>query len=180
MRLLLVSGTLCAALSASAQSSDFVDALFLIEESSMIRAVNAQSANLTDLTFYLMAPNVPGAAYPAVPNQTMYLQYTSVKTAAPDDQRQISVDIVGGTLPDGVSLTLTATGAGIGDFGSGHELELTSATTSGVLVDGIGSAYSGISSGQGIPVTYAVNFATQDLDASTAGVVSLQFTMSNF
>jgi len=180
MRTLFFASSLLVALSASAQSADYVDALFLIEESSMIRAVNAQSSNLTDLTFYLMSPNVPGAAYPAVPNQTMYLQYTSVKTAAPDDQRQISVDIIGGSLPDGVSLTLTAAGAGIGDFGSGHELELNSATTSGVLVDGIGSAYSGISSGQGIPVTCAVNFATQDLDASTAGVVSLQFTMSNF
>jgi hypothetical protein len=127
-----------------------------------------------------MSPNVPGAAYPSVPNQTMYLQFTSVKAAAPDDQRQISVDVIGGTFPNGVSLTLTASGAGIGDVGSGHELELNNATTSGILIDGIGSAYSGISSGQGIPVTCAVNFATEDLDASTAGTVSLQFTMSNF
>ena len=40
-------------------------------------------------------------------------------------------------------------------------------------------AYSGTSAGQGIPVTYVLNYATENLDASTAGVVSLQFTISN-
>ena len=166
-------------LSLSAQNVDFVDVNFYIDESAMVRAVNAQASNLTDLTFHIVSPNTPGAAYPAVPSQTMFLQYTSVKTAAPDDQRQITVDVVGGDFPSGVSLALTAQSAGTGSIGSGNEVELNNINLTGKLVSTIGSAYSGTGAGQGIPITYALNFATEALDASTAGMVSLQFTLSN-
>ncbi len=166
-------------LSLSAQNVDFVDVNFYIDESAMVRAVNAQASNLTDLTFHIVSPNTPGAAYPAVPSQTMFLQYTSVKTAAPDDQRQITVDVVGGDFPSGVSLALTAQSAGTGSIGSGNEVELNNSNLTGKLVSTIGSAYSGTGAGQGIPITYALNFATEALDASTAGMVSLQFTLSN-
>jgi hypothetical protein len=180
MRTILLTSGLLLGLSVSAQNMDFVDANFYIDESAMVRAVNAQVANLTDLTFHIVSPNTPGAAYPAVPSQTMFLQYTSVKTAAPDDQRQISVDVVGGDFPAGVSLSLTAQSAGTGSIGSGNEVELNSGTQSGILVSSLGSAYSGTAAGQGIPVTYALNFTTEALDASTAGMISLQFTLSNY
>jgi hypothetical protein len=110
----------------------------------------------------------------------MYLQYTSVKSAAPDDQRALSVDVVGGDFPAGVSLSLAANPAGTGSKGVGHEVVLSNSQQSGVLVTGIGSAYSGTGAGQGIPILHTVNFATENLDASTAGVVSLQYTISNY
>ena len=179
MRTIFLTSSLLLGLSLSAQNVDFVDANIYIDESAMVRAVNAQAANLTDLTFHIVSPNMPGAPYPAVASQTMFLQYTSVKTAAPDDQRQISVDVVGGDFPAGVSLALTAQSAGTGSIGSGNEVELNNNTTSGTLVSAIGSAYSGTAAGQGIPVTYALNFTTEALDASTAGMISLQFTLSN-
>jgi hypothetical protein len=179
MRTILLTSSLLMGLSVSAQNIDFVDANFYIDESAMVRAVNAQAANLTDLTFHIVSPNMPGAAYPAVASQTMFLQYTSVKTAAPDDQRIITVDVVGGDFPAGVSLALTAQSAGTGSIGYGNEVELSSGTQSGILVSGLGSAYSGTGAGQGIPVTYALNFTTEALDASTAGMISLQFTLSN-
>jgi hypothetical protein len=180
MRTIFLTSSLLLGLSLSAQNVDFVDANFYIDESAMVRAVNAQAANLTDLTFHIVSPNIAGAAYPAVASQTMFLQYTSVKTAAPDDQRQISVDVVGGDFPAGVSLALTAQSAGTGSIGSGNEVELNNNTTSGTLVSTIGSAYSGTAAGQGIPITYALNFTTEALDASTAGMISLQFTLSNY
>ncbi|NQW41167.1 MAG: hypothetical protein HQ466_04280 [Cryomorphaceae bacterium] len=179
MRTIFLTSSLLLGLSVSAQNIDFVDANFYIDESAMVRAVNAQAANLTDLTFNIVSPNTPGAAYPAVASQTMFLQYTSVKTAAPDDQRQITVDVVGGDFPAGVSLALTAQSAGTGSIGSGNEVELNSGTQSGILINSLGSAYSGTAAGQGIPVTYALNFTTEALDASTAGMISLQFTLSN-
>lgn len=179
MRTIFLTSGLLLGLSLSAQNVDFVDANFYIDESAMVRAVNAQAANLTDLTFHIVSPNMPGAPYPAVASQTMFLQYTSVKTAAPDDQRQITVDVVGGDFPAGVSMSLNAQSAGTGSIGSGNEVELNNNTTSGTLVSAIGSAYSGTAAGQGIPITYALNFATEALDASTAGMVSLQFTLSN-
>jgi hypothetical protein len=179
MRTIFLTSSLLLGLSLSAQNVDFVDAYFYIDESAMVRAVNAQAANLTDLTFNIVSPNIPGEAYPEVASQTMFLQYTSVKTAAPDDQRQITVDVVGGDFPAGVSLALTAQSAGTGSIGSGNEVELNNNTTSGTLVSAIGSAYSGTAAGQGIPVTYALNFTTEALDASTAGMISLQFTLSN-
>lgn len=179
MRTIFLTSSLLLGLSLSAQNVDFVDANFYIDESAMVRAVNAQAANLTDLTFHIVSPNMPGAPYPAVASQTMFLQYTSVKTAAPDDQRQITVDVVGGDFPAGVSLALTAQSAGTGSIGSGNEVELNNNSLSGTLVSAIGSAYSGTAAGQGIPVTYALNFTTEALDASTAGMVSLQFTLSN-
>ncbi|MDP4578497.1 MAG: hypothetical protein NWS34_01650 [Schleiferiaceae bacterium] len=179
MRTIFLMSSLLLGLSLSAQNVDFVDVNFYIDESAMVRAVNAQASNLTDLTFHIVSPNTPGAAYPAVPSQTMFLQYTSVKTAAPDDQRQITVDVVGGDFPSGVSLALTAQSAGTGSIGSGNEVELNNSNLTGKLVSTIGSAYSGTGAGQGIPITYALNFATEALDASTAGMVSLQFTLSN-
>lgn len=179
MRTIFLTSSLLLGLSVSAQNVDFVDANFYIDESAMVRAVNAQAASLTDLTFHIVSPNMPGAPYPAVASQTMFLQYTSVKTAAPDDQRQITVDVVGGDFPAGVSLALTTQSAGNGSIGAGNEVELNSSTQSGILVSAIGSAYSGTAAGQGIPVTYALNFTTEALDASTAGMVSLQFTLSN-
>ena len=179
MRTIFLTSSLLLGLSLSAQNVDFVDANIYIDESAMVRAVNAQAADLTDLTFNIVSPNMPGAPYPAVASQTMFLQYTSVKTAAPDDQRQISVDVVGGDFPSGVSLALTAQSAGTGSIGSGTEVELNNNSLSGTLVSAIGSAYSGTAAGQGIPITYALNFATEALDASTAGMVSLQFTLSN-
>lgn len=168
-----------AAFTLSAQNADYVDAMFYIDESAMIRAVDAQGNSLTDLTFYIVSPNTPGQAYASIPNQTIYLQYTSVKTAAPDDSRNISVDVIGGDFPHGVSATLLATPAGIGTTGNGGEIELSQNVTSGTLIQGIGSAYSGTGPGMGIPVTFAIDFATENLDASTAGMVSLQLTVSN-
>ncbi|MFM6998628.1 MAG: hypothetical protein ACKOX0_05300 [Bacteroidota bacterium] len=179
MRTLFFASSLLVALSASAQSADYVDAIINVDEAAMIRAVNAQGLSLTDLTFNIAAPGVVGAPFAQVPSQTMYLQYTSVKGAAPDDQRQISVDVIGGDFPAGVSLSLAANPAGTGSTGLGQEVTLTNSLTSAVLLSGLGSAYSGTSAGQGIPVTYVLNYATENLDASTAGVVSLQFTISN-
>ena len=179
MRTLLLAGSVLVTFSATAQNADFVDAMFYIDESAMIRAVDAQGNNLTDLTFHIVSPNIPGQAYLAVPNQTMFLQYTSVKTAAPDDSRNISVEVIGGDFPQGVSATLLATPSGIGTKGNGGEIELSQNVTSGTLIQGIGSAYSGTGPGMGIPVTFSIDFATENLDASTAGSVSLQFTVSN-
>lgn len=179
MRTLLVASSVLAVFSASAQNSDYIDAIINVDEAAMIRAVNAQGASLTDLTFNIAAPSVVGAPFDQVASQTMYLQYTSVKGAAPDDQRQLTVDVVGGDFPAGVSLSLAASAAGTGSTGSGHEITLDNSQTSGILLSGLGSAYSGTSSGQGIPVTYVLNYATENLDASTAGMVSLQFTISN-
>lgn len=179
MRTLLLASSVLVTFSATAQNADFVDAMFYIDESAMIRAVDAQGNNLTDLTFHIVSPNIPGQAYLAVPNQTMFLQYTSVKTAAPDDSRNISVEVIGGDFPQGVSATLLATPSGIGTKGNGGEIELSQNVTSGTLIQGIGSAYSGTGPGMGIPVIFSIDFATENLDASTAGSVSLQFTVSN-
>jgi hypothetical protein len=179
MRTLLLASSVLVAFSASAQSADFVDAMFYIDESAMIRAVDAQGNSLTGLTFHIVSPNIPGQAYLTVPNQTMYLQYTSVKTAAPDDSRTVSVDVIGGNFPQGVTATLAANPSGTGATGDGNEIQLSQYITSGTLVEGIGSAYSGTGAGNGIPVIFSIDFATENLDASTAGMVSLQFTVSN-
>ena len=179
MRTLFLAGSALVAFSASAQNSDIVDAMFYIDESAMIRTVDAQGNNLTDLTFYLVSPNTPGLPFSPVPNQTVYLQYTSVKTAAPDDSRNISVELVGGDFPSGVVASVAATPFGTGTTGIGHQIELSSNVTSGTLISGIGSAYSGIGPGAGIPIVFAIDFQTEELDASTAGMVSLQFTISN-
>ena len=93
---MIFTGSLLAACAASGQTADFVDAIFEIDEAAMIRAVNAQGGNLTDLRFQITAPGQAGAAFPGVASQVMYLQYTSVKSAAPDDQRALSVYVVGG------------------------------------------------------------------------------------
>jgi len=179
MRTLIFASSVLVAFSVSAQNADYVDAIINVDEAAMIRAVNAQGSSLTDLTFNIVAPGTVGAPFAQVASQTMYLQYTTVKGAAPDDQRQISVDVIGGDFPAGVSLSLAAAAAGTGTTGVGQEVTLTNSQTSAVLLSGLGSAYSGTHAGQGIPVTYVLNYATENLDAATDGVVSLQYTISN-
>jgi len=104
MRTLIFASSVLVAFSVSAQNADYVDAIINVDEAAMIRAVNAQGSSLTDLTFNIVAPGTVGAPFAQVASQTMYLQYTTVKGAAPDDQRQISVDVIGGDFPAGVSL----------------------------------------------------------------------------
>lgn len=179
MRTFFVFGSLALAFAATAQNSDFVDANINVDEAAMVRAVTAQGSNLTDLNFHIAAPNQAGLPFPSIPSQTMFLQYTSVKGAAPDDQRKLSVDVVGGDFPAGVTLSLAANAAGTGTTGSGHEVVLDNNQQTGILLTGIGSAYSGTGAGQGIPIVYVLNYATENLDAATSGMVALQFTLSN-
>ena len=163
----------------NAQNTGNQDLDFVIDETAMLRLVDANGSPASMLNFHLLGPVVPGQGVPSIQAQSSYLQYTSVKGASPDDIRQIDVEIVGGALPSGVQLTVSPSLNGTGTMGTGSPITLTSGNLHGTLITGIKSAYTGDGPGDGALLTYALNFATQNLDAATSGIVTLRYTLSN-
>ncbi|NDD48141.1 MAG: hypothetical protein EBZ31_07335, partial [Flavobacteriia bacterium] len=90
-----------------AQNTSNHDVNFTIDEAAMVRVVDVAGGPSTTLPFHIQAPSSAGQAFPAIPSQNLYLQYTSVKGASPDNVRQVDVEVVGGAMPAGIQMTIT-------------------------------------------------------------------------
>ncbi len=183
-RTLSLSATLSATLmiasmATSAQTSSNHDVDFTIDEAAMVRVVDAGGGPTNNLNFHVQAPAVPGQPFPSIPSQNLYLQYSSVKGASPDNVRQVDVEVVGGTMPSGVQMTITPSLSGTGTLGNGTPVTFSGSSVSGTLISDIQSAYTGDGAGDGALLNYSLNYATQNLDASTSGVITLRYTISN-
>ncbi len=165
--------------SAWSQTAASHDVDFMVDEAAMIRLVDATASPASVMNFHLQAPAVPGQAFPGVAAQSTYMQFTSVKGASPDNVRQVDVDLIGGTLPSGVQLTVSPTLNGTGTLGVGAPITFSSTNGTGTLITGIQSAYTGNGPGDGVLLHYALNFATQNLDAASSGMITLRYTISN-
>lgn len=179
-RFLLTAGFLSSlSLTSFGQNIDQHDISFTVDEVATLQIVDAAAASLSSISFHLTAPNSAGAAVANVASQSIYLQYTSVKGATPDDVRKVTLDVASGTFPDGITLNVDAIANGNGNVGNGQSLILSNTVTSGDIVTGIGSCYTGTGAGDGTEITYSLNFSTQNLDASSSGSVTLRYTISN-
>jgi len=180
LRSLLTAGILStASFMASGQNIDQHDVNFTIDEVATLQIVDASAASLSSVSFHLTAPGTAGAAVANVSSQSIYLQYTSVKGATPDDVRKVTIDLASGTFPDGITLNVDGITNGYGNIGTGQSLVLSNSVLSGDVITGIGSCYTGTSPGEGCEITYSLNFSTQNLDASSSGTVTLRYTISN-
>ena len=162
-----------------AQNTSDHDVQFSIDEAAMVRVVDGSGGPSNTLSFHLQAPTIAGQPFPIIPSQNLYLQYTSVKGASPDDVRQVDVEVVGGTMPSGVQMTITPSLSGTGSVGNATPLSFSGSSTTGTLITDIQSAYTGDGAGDGALLTYSLNYATQNLDAASSGVITLRYTISN-
>ncbi|MFM1884223.1 MAG: hypothetical protein RL168_407 [Bacteroidota bacterium] len=176
---LLSATCMAASLVTTAQTSTNHDVDFTIDEAAMVRIVDAGGGPTTNLNFHVQAPSLAGQAFPAIPSQNLYLQYTSVKGASPDNVRQVDVEVVGGSMPSGIQMTITPSLSGTGTLGNATPVSFSGSTVSGTLITDIQSAYTGDGAGDGALLNYSLNYATQNLDAATSGVITLRYTISN-
>ena len=176
---LAATSVLCLSFQSNAQNVDQHDVTVTVDEVASLRVVDANASPSNGLTFNLTAPNTPGAAIDMVATQSLYLQYTSVRGTAPDNIRKITVDLVSGLLPNGVSLTLDPTVNGVGSCGNGVPVILSSSNSSGDIITDIESGYTGTASGDGSVIDYSLAYATANLDASASGDITLRYTLSN-
>ena len=175
----LLAAPMALSFSAWSQSTAAHDVDFTLDEAAMIRIVDANASPAGMMNFHIQAPAIPGQAFPGVAAQTAYMQFTSVKGASPDNVRQVDVDLIGGSLPSGVQLTVSPTLFGTGTVGSAAPITFSANNGTGTLISGIQSAYTGEGPGDGVLLQYALNFATQNLDAVSSGMITLRYTISN-
>ena len=64
-------------------------------------------------------------------------------------------------------------------MGTGAPITFSASNGTGTLISGIQSAYTGDAPGDGVLLQYALNFATQNLDAASSGMITLRYTISN-
>lgn len=175
----LFATLLSAHFGAQAQNTSNHDVNFTIDEAAMVRVVDVAGGASTTLPFHVQAPAVAGQAFPSIQSQNLYLQYTSVKGASPDNVRQVDVEVVGGSMPAGIQMTITPSLNGTGTLGNGTPVTFAGSAVSGTLISDIQSAYTGDGAGDGAVLNYSLNYATQNLDAATSGIITLRYTISN-
>lgn len=140
----------------------------------------------TSVTLTAVAPTEAGNPLNLLgtTNNTLYLNYSSIIGAAPDNVRKVSVAVTNGTLPSGIDLKVTAsaaTGDGAGTKGSPGS-QMTLSNTAQDLITGIGSCYTGDGSGKGHQLTYVLtensaNYA--NLNFSTTHSLTITYTLSD-
>lgn len=131
------------------------------------------------ITLSLINVNEAGAPINAVTDNSKWVNYTS---AVPQfTNRSITAQLSGGTLPNGVVLTLTAanpSGSGSGTLGASAGT-VTLSNTPVVIINGIGGAYTGNGVNNGHQLTYTLKIT--DLQNLTIGTTSLSviFTLTD-
>jgi hypothetical protein len=108
-------------------------------------------------------------------DSSIWLNYSVVKGSGEGQSKNVYVKIQDGTVPQGIVLTVQAsdaTGSGDGDMGtSGSQVQLNN--NNQVLINGIGTCYTGKGIGQGCQLIYALQSSGEALDASDLNSQSL-------
>ncbi len=153
-----------------------------------VAIVDLESASGT--TIYL-GPSAPTEAgnpvdFNSQTNTNIWLNYSSVKSTSQFPTRDIEVAITSGPLPNGVALTVTASpysGNGDGTMGTPTgPINLTSAPQ--ILINGIGSCYTGDGVNNGHNLTYTLNLAGgagayAALDSDNSNTIQITYTISD-
>lgn len=175
-----VSGTL------SAQQDTNTDNHTITISIPKVALVDIEPSATKNLTLGFTAPSEAGnAIVPSTANNTLWLNYSSIKTAT-EPSRNVSVTM--DSLIDGVDINVTAaaaTGSGGGKLGTPLG-PLTLSTASQTIISDIGSAYTGNGANNGHNLTYAIaagspggvaNYAA--LQATATVVATVTYTISD-
>lgn len=150
-----------------------------------VALVDIEPAATKNITLGFSAPTEAGnAIVPSAANNTLWLNYSSIKSAA-HPTRKVTVSL--NKVIPGVDIHVTAasaTGSGGGLVGNSAGL-LTLNATDQTIISGIGSAYTGNGANNGHNLTYALaagsgpgGVATYDnLEATAVGSVTVTYTI---
>lgn len=136
----------------------------------VVTLVDIEPAASKNLTMPFTAPTEAGLplALPAA-NNTLWLNYSSIKPAV-DQLREVTVSV--NTVTPGVNINVsaaTATGSGDGDLGTPVVGPLTLTDQGQIIIDNIGSAYTGNGMNNGHQLTYTVTTGTGTAYAALVG-----------
>ncbi len=171
--------------SAQDDNDDVHDVVVSIPE---VALVDLESATGTSINLGPAAPTEAGLPldFSAQTNSAIWLNYSSVKSTLNDATRDVSAKISTGTLPAGMTLTVTsAADAGNGDGAMGTTAGAVALTTTDQdVITGIGSAYTGTGVNNGHNLTYALSLSVAAgsyaaIDADDATTVQITYTISD-
>ncbi len=138
----------------------------------------ALASNTTNgVTLNVQAPEESGHqwSFENATDSSIWLNYSVVRGSGEGQHKNVYVKIQNGNIPQGVVLTVAANeaqGSGQGDLGtSGSVVQLN--TNNQVLINGIGTCYTGKGVGQGCQLIYALQSSGQALDLAQINSESL-------
>ena len=134
-----------------------------------------------NLTLSLVAPTEAGTTFADVTNSTLWLNYTTIKTAT--TQYKVSVSM--SPVVSGFDLKVVA-GAASGAFGTAGSPQslVTLSGTAQTLINAIGSCYTGDGSNKGHNLTYTLspsstNFGNM-VGGGTATSTTITYTIASY
>ena len=145
-----------------------------------IAILDIEPASISEITLMLTADSEAGAEinYADAVNNDLWLNYTSAY-ATGNNNRSITVQIVSGTIPAGVNLSLSPSaysGNGQGSFGTPVSLNLSALPQT--VISGIGRCYTGDGQNNGHQLNYSLSISNyQDLNNISAATVQIVFTL---
>lgn len=184
----ILSGLLIAASFGATAQDDDDDSHDIVIGVPSVALVDIEGASGTTINLGADAPTEAGLPVDfstGSSNSDLWINYSSIKDSA-NATRKISAKISTGTLPSGMTLSVTAgADAGNGDGTMGTSAGAVSLTTSDQdVITGIGSAYTDDGASNGHNLTYdltltggAGNYA--QLDASNNTTIEITYTISD-
>lgn len=140
---------------------------------------------------FALAPTKPDEAGLALDfskslNSDLWLNYSSIVGSSSDKSRTIDVKVGEGSIPDGLTLTVTAgadNGSGDGKMGTPNALPITLSSTAQEIITGIGSCYTGSPEKNGHQLTYALALNTAEgsygkIDFDQSTTIKIVYTIS--
>lgn len=134
------------------------------------------SPNSNSISFSFSTPATAGGALTTLTNNTKWLNFSSA--VVPSASRRITAQISGGTLPNGLQLTVAAGTAvtSTGTVGSSSGT-VTLSTSSNTIVNNIGGAYTGSGSNTGYNLTYTLSISSYQQLRSGTSSFSVTYTL---
>lgn len=153
-----------------------------------VAIVDLEAAAGTTINLGPTAPTEAGNSvdFSSQTNTGIWLNYSSVKSTSQFPTRDIEVAITSGPLPNGVQLDVAASpysGSGDGTMGTPTgPVTLTSAPQ--VLINGIGSCYTGDGVNNGHNLIYTLNLAAGTgsyaaLDSDDSNTIQITYTITD-
>ncbi len=145
-------------------------------------------AGVNDITLGPDAPTEAGdpVDFSDQSDSTLWMNYSSIISTANNPTRDVTAKISAGTMPGGISLTVTAltyAGTGDGTLGTGAGAVTLTASDQDVVTN-IGSAYTDDGVNNGHQLVYALSLTGgggqyANLDADDQTTVSITYTISD-
>ncbi|MDI9863718.1 hypothetical protein QM480_05250 [Flectobacillus sp. DC10W] len=134
------------------------------------------SPNSNSISFSFSTPATAGGALTTLTNNTKWLNFSSA--VVPSASRRITAQISGGTVPNGLQLTVAAGTAvtSTGTVGSSSGT-VTLSTSSNTIVNNIGGAYTGSGSNTGYNLTYTLSISSYQQLRSGTSSFSVTYTL---